>query len=137
MKRTEVVVLALFLACWLVSALAWTGLIDLSGMLEMALYPLYTVAAVVGWLSGNVYVHRSTRVGTTLRPLLLIVYFLGPLGVLYLLHAMATAEARAAAPFVPLWSFGVFSIFFLVPVTFRGSSGPRARVDLRRRHHDN
>lgn len=136
MKRPEVVVFALFVACWVVSTLAWTGLVDLSGMLELALYPLYGVSAFLGWVSGNVYVSRSRHATISLRPVLLAVYFLGPLGLLYLLRAMATAEVRAAAPFVPLWSFGVFSIFFLVPVTLRGSGGPRGEIDLRRRSRE-
>ena len=133
MKRIEAVILAFFLASWFVGLLSWIGTFEMVGRLDIALYPLYAVAAFAGWLLGNIYVHRSRSAVPSLRNQLLVVYFLGPLGSLYLLRAMAPAEVQSAAPLVPLWTIGVFTTFFLVPVTLRGSGGSRRELEIGRR----
>jgi hypothetical protein len=115
-SRLEPVLVAFFVATWVVDLLAVLGLVDLRGSLELGLYPLYSTAAAAGWLAGNIYVARGRGLPRALRRRIRLVYLLGPPGLLFLLRAMASAEAQRAAPLVPLYSFGVFSVLFLVPV---------------------
>jgi hypothetical protein len=115
-SRLEPVLVALFLATWVVDLLVALGLVDLAGSLDLGLYPLYSMSAAAGWLAGNVFVARVQGLPRALRRRILLVYFLGPPGLLTLLRAMATAEAQRAAPLVPLYSLGVFSVLFLVPL---------------------
>lgn len=117
MKRLEPVLLGLFLACWLVDLLVLLRVVRLAGMLPMTLYGLYTVAVAFGWLFGNIYVRRRRGLPPSIRRRLLVLYFLGPPGILYLLRYMTPIELQRAAPFVPLYAFCVFAILFLVPVT--------------------
>jgi hypothetical protein len=117
-SRVEPILVAFFLATWTVDLLAVLGLVELRGSLDLALYPLYSIAAAAGWLAGLIYVARSRGVTGVLRRRIWLVYFLGPPGVLYLLRWMASVEVQRAAPLVPFYSFAVFSIFFLVQVHF-------------------
>lgn len=107
--------MALFLACWAVVLLVLLGLVPRADF-PLGLYPLYSLASVLGWAAGNLYVHRGRRFPDAIRRRVLLVYYLGPQGLVYLLRFMAPMESQQAAPLVPLWAFGVFSIFFLVPV---------------------
>lgn len=116
MKRFEVALLGLFLACWVVVALAVAGVVPLAGSLALTLYPLYAVAAALGFLAGSLYVRRRRGLEAPLRRRLLLIFFFGPTGLLYLLRAMAPTAQQLAAPLVPLYAFGVYSVFFLVPV---------------------
>jgi hypothetical protein len=43
----------------------------------------------------------------------------GPPSLLYILRALAPQAVQHAAPLVPLYSFVVYALFFLVPVTLR------------------
>jgi hypothetical protein len=125
--RLEPVLVAFFLATWVVALLALVGLVDLAGSLELGLYPLYSTAAASGWIAGNLYVARSGGVARRLRRRILLVYFLGPPGLVYLLRAMATEAVQQSAPLVPLFAFGVFAVLFLVPVLLpRTPRTPRA-----------
>ena len=54
--RVEPILVAFFLATWIVVLLAVLGVVDLRGRLDLALYPLYSTAAAAGWLAGIVYV---------------------------------------------------------------------------------
>jgi len=119
MIRLEVALVSLFFACWSVAALAGLGLLDLAGGLPLSLYPLYSIAAALGWIFGNVYVMRSRTVPRRLRRRVLLVYFLGPPGIVYALRAMAPVEDQLLAPLVPLYSLGVYTALFLVPVVLR------------------
>ena len=116
MPRFEPVLVASFLAAWVVDLLAVLGVVDLRGSLELGLYPLYSIAAAAGSVAGNLCMLRGRRLPTPLRRRLQVIYLLGPPGVLFLLRAMAPIEAQRAAPLVPFYSFGVFIVFFLVPV---------------------
>ena len=69
-----------------------------------------------------------------LRRRVFLVYFLGPPGLLYLLRAMASIEAQRAAPLVPFYAFGVFAVFFVVPILL--PTTPAARRSLRARERD-
>ena len=84
---------------------------------------------VLGWLSGNIYMMRRRTLpeGGRWKKLLLLAYLLGPPGMVYLIRALASPSLQQAAPFVPIYSFGVYVIFFLVPVTLRASAPPRHR----------
>lgn len=127
--RLELILLSLFLACWAVVLLHIVGLVPMAGSLELSLQGLYTIAVAMGWLSGNVYVHRSRGLPRELRRRLLLIYLLGPPALLALLRSMASVEAQRAAPIVPLYAGVVFAILFLVPVSLKGAfrtpTGPR------------
>ncbi len=119
------ILLGLFLACWLLSLLSFTHVLSLAGSLPLALYPYYAVAVALGWGFGILYVQRTRELAPRSAAALLLIYYLGPPALLVLLRAMAPVSYQRAAPLVPLWAFGVFSILFLVPVTmkFPGRSG--------------
>lgn len=117
MKRLEPALLGLFLACWLVDLLVLLRVVRLADMLPLTLYGLYSVAVALGWLFGNIYVRRRRGFPPAVRRRLLILYVMGPPGILYLLRSMSPLELQRAAPLVPLYAFCVFAILFLVPVT--------------------
>ncbi len=127
MRRFEIVLLGLFLACWVVILTAMLGVVRLAGSLPLSLYALYGVAAALGWLAGNVYVRRRRGLAPPLRRRLLLIFFLGPTGLLYLLRAMAPTAQQLAAPFVPLYAFGVYAVFFFVPVALLRPAGAGER----------
>ena len=58
MNRLEVPLFGLFFACWVLAVLHNLGIVGVAAGLDLTLYQLYSVAAVLGWVSGNVYVHR-------------------------------------------------------------------------------
>ncbi|HEY8020683.1 MAG TPA: hypothetical protein VIH93_06265 [Thermoanaerobaculia bacterium] len=114
--QLEAVLAGLFLAAWLVVVLAWFRLVPLAGHLPLSLYGFFSFASALGWAAGTLYVQRGRKLPEGGRGLLRWVYYLGPQGLAYLLRAMATLQDQQAAPFVPVWALGVYSIFFLVPV---------------------
>lgn len=126
MTAFERSMLSLFSALWIVALLELFGLLPLAGGWPLSLYGLYGFGAFLGWIAGNVWVHRRRRVGRRLGRWLLMVYFFGPPSILYLVRALAPAEYREAAPLVPIYAFAVYAIFFLVPVSF----APRPRRPL-------
>lgn len=126
MLRLELILLVAASTVWLLAALALFGVVPLAGTLDVGLYRLYSVAAVLGWVTGNVYLVRLRYLRLPREPLLrfwrqrfLFAYLVGPPGVLYLLRALAPVPEQKAAPFVPVYALGVYAIFFLVPVTLR------------------
>jgi hypothetical protein len=122
-SRLEVILLGLYLACWALSLLSFTRVLSLAGSLPLALYPYYAVAVALGWAFGILYVQRTRGFDRPLRRRFLFIYYLGPPAILVLLRAMAPVAYQRAAPLVPLWAFGVFSILFLVPVTMKFPGG--------------
>jgi hypothetical protein len=118
-KRLEVILLGLFLACWALSLLSFTRIVSLAGSLPLSLYNYYAVAVALGWGFGILYVRRTWGLPPPIRRRLLLIYYLGPPAILGILRSMAPWADQRAAPFVPLWAFGVFSILFLVPVTMK------------------
>lgn len=128
MNRVEPILLGLFLACWIAALIHYGGLVSLAGLLSLPLRGVYSVAAVVGWLAGNIYVHRRRQIPRWLSPLgrrLLVVYLVGPIGLVFLLWALAPRASQQALPLVPFLSAGIVGIFFLVPVAFRRWPRPR------------
>lgn len=124
----ELGLLGLFLAAWTVALAAMLGLLPTAGLLNLSFYQLYGVAAFLGWLSGNVFVQRSRRAPRPLRSRLLLIYLLGPPALIYLLRSFAEVTLQAQAPLAAVYACGVYFIFFLVPVTLKGSFGsPSAR----------
>ncbi len=124
--RIELTLLATFTACWLLVFASGVGWLSLAGTLELGLYRFYSVAAVLGWLAGNVFVHRARAdLGPRLRKRLLLSYFVGPPSLLFLLRALAPFSVQQAAPLVPIYSFGVYTLFFLVPITLRATRTSR------------
>jgi cytochrome b len=117
--RGDAVLLGLFLACWILSPLSFTRVVWLAGSLPLTLYGYYSVAVALGWGFGMLYVRRTWGLPTPVRRRFLLIYYLGPPAILGVLRSMAPWPDQSAAPFVPLYAFGVFSILFLVPVTMR------------------
>ena len=118
MSRIEIPLFGLFLACWVLAVAHNLGLLGISAGLDLTLYQLYGIAAAIGWVSGNVYVHRRRRLPPEHKRRALALWLVGPQGVPALLRAMAPIESQAAAPAVPLYAFGVGAIFFCVPLVF-------------------
>ena len=116
MKRWELVLLGLFLACWLVYLLAVFRLVMPDGTLDLGFYPYYSVAVAAGWAAGNLYVYRSRDLDpeSQSRRRLLAGYFLAPLGLILLLKAMMPLDFQRGAPLVGLYAFCVYCIFFVV-----------------------
>jgi hypothetical protein len=109
--------LGLFGAAWGLALLHLSGAVPLAGAVGLSLYGFYGISATAGWLAGNVYVWRRHRLAPVPAWRLLVLYLFGPPAFLYLLRAAAPPELQMAAPLAPVWSFGVFGVFFLVPVT--------------------
>jgi len=119
--RLELVLLTLFFASWLVGLLQYFRLIPMAGSVELGLRGLFAFSAALGWLAGNVYVQRSRRLPKVLRRRLVLIYLIGPPGLLFLLRSLAPHELQMAAPLAPLYATLVCSIFFLVPVSLKGA----------------
>jgi len=118
LKRLEIPAFGLFLACWLLAGAHGLGLISLAGALPLGLYPLYAVAAALGWVGGNVYVWRRRRLPRERWRRAAALWLIGPQGIPALLRAMAPMADQAAAPAVPLYAFGVGAVLFTVPLVF-------------------
>lgn len=101
--------------------------------LAPALYPLYSAAAALGWVSGNVYVVRRRRLGRMhgrrLRAAQLTFYLLSPPGLAYLWWSFHPALVLRSAPLVPVYAFGVYAALFAVPILLKPPRlrGPRLR----------
>ncbi|MES1244580.1 MAG: hypothetical protein ABUT39_23440 [Acidobacteriota bacterium] len=119
MKRYEQILLALFLACWLVYLLALLRIVKPEGTWNPGFYPYDTLAAAVGWGAGNLYVYRTRDLEEKDRRRFLPGYFLAPIGLILLLKVMMPVSFQRAAPFVAVWAFGVFSVFFSVATKLR------------------
>ncbi len=130
MRRFEPILAAFFLATWIVGLLSLFRLIDSSGALRLGLYPLFSIAAALGWVSGNAYRVRSRPLPSLLRRGVFVVYYVGPLGFLVFLRSMAPRPEQAAAPLVPLYSWMVFSMLFLVPIVLRRSASKRRELKI-------
>lgn len=118
--KPELVLLGLCSALWLAAILGQIGLLPLAGTFRLDLYPLYSLATVLGWLSGNVYVVRQRFLPRDrFRRRVLMSYLFGPPSLLYLLRTLAPAEIQGLAPLVPVYAMAVYGIFFLVPVTLK------------------
>jgi hypothetical protein len=117
--RGDAILIGLFLACWALSLLSFTRVVALAGSLPLTLYSYYGVAVALGWGFGILYVRRTWGLPTPIRRRFLLIYYLGPPAILGLLRSMAPWADQRAAPFVPLYAFGAFSILFLVPVTMK------------------
>ncbi len=117
--RLEPILFGIFTLFWLLAILVLAVGRSLDSPLPISLYHLYGLAVVGGWLSGNVYVQRTSRIprGSRLRSLL--VYLLGPPGLLFLTHGLTSVESQARVPMAPVYAFGIYLIFFMVPVSFR------------------
>ncbi|MEO1086225.1 MAG: hypothetical protein AAFY88_18455 [Acidobacteriota bacterium] len=123
----ELRLLGVFSIAWLLVFLVYAGILPAGGNLSLDLYRFYSIAAVLGWISGNVYQLRKRPENPKKWPNNLLVYLVGPPSILLLVRAMAPLADKAAAPFVPLYSLVVYGIFFLVPVTLAVTRTPRHR----------
>ena len=125
----EVRLLILFSIAWIAVFLIYAGFLPVAGLLELDLYRFYSIAAVIGWLAGNVYQLRRVAEANrrSLWPSDLLIYLVGPPSLVLIVRGLAPPEHLAAAPFVPLYSLGVYGLFFLVPVTLAATRTPRRR----------
>ena len=134
MRGLETVILSSSLAAWSVGILAQIGVLRWNLTFELALYPLYILAAFTGWFFGNVYVHRLRRErgssGGRLDEIVLQIARSRLLFVLYLLRSRARREQLDAMPLVPILTFGVYAALFSVPVVLRGFAAPRRKFEL-------
>lgn len=119
-KYWELRLLGIFLAVWTVALAALVGLLPTAGLLDLSLFQLYGAAAALGWFSGNVYISRSRGLPGPLRRRVVLVYLLGPPGVIYLVRSLASFEIQRQAPLAAVYACGVFFVLFLVPVTLKG-----------------
>ncbi len=126
---TELILLAFSVASLFVALLADLGWITIEGSLRFGLYPFYSIVALGGWISGNVYVSRTE--GRVMRRPLFLFYLMIPLGPIFLMRSMAPALEQQEAPLVPLFAYGVYAVFFMVPVTFRASAPKRRQLNIR------
>jgi len=118
----ERVVLAGCSIVWLLVILANGGVLPLAGTLDLDLYRLFSLTTVIGWVAGNIYVFRTRDlVEKPARRKLFLKYLMGPLSVVFFLRALAGNEVQASAPLVPIFGFGIYVLFFLVPVTLRAT----------------
>ncbi len=122
--RLEVAMAGFFFLLWGVGLFAAKGWVPLAGKLPLDLYSLYSLASVMGWISGNIYVAR-VRSLPRYRKRVLLNYLFGPPSFLFVLRSMAPSSTQEAAPLVPLFSFMVYSLLFLVPVTLKVDPGRR------------
>lgn len=118
-KRFELILVALFLACWVVVVLDVFAVVHVGGRLALGLYPLYALAAFLGSVAGHTFVFRTRGTELAQHRRLLLLYFAGPPVLLVLLRFMAPEEAQEAAPLVPLWAVLVFAVFTIVPLMIR------------------
>jgi len=124
--RIELALVAAFSAAWLLAILAGFGLVPLAATLDLDLYRLFSIAAVLGWVSGNIYVVRCRSLPPErFRKRLLLCYLLGPPSLVYFLRALAPRALQQAAPLAPIYSFAVYALFFLIPLTLRATRRPR------------
>ncbi|MEM1180886.1 MAG: hypothetical protein AAGM22_21250 [Acidobacteriota bacterium] len=123
----ELRLLGAFSIAWLLVFLVYAGVLPANGNLSLDLYRFYSIAAVLGWIAGNVYQLRKRPEKPRAWPSPLLVYLVGPPSLVLLARAMAPEVDKAAAPFVPLYSLVVYGIFFLVPVTLAVTRTPRHR----------
>jgi len=119
--RTETVLGGFFLAAWLVAVIYQAGWLEPPG-LNLSLYGLFSLAAVFGWVMGNLSMMRERRLREYARRVRLrhrMLYVVVPAGLLALVRSMMPLELRAQAPLAGVLAFAVYGIFFLVPVTLR------------------
>ncbi len=119
MRRIDLILAALFASCWLAVLLGLFDAVPLAGTLDLSLYPLYSLAVVLGSAAGNAYAWRAWKVPPPERRRLLVLYVAGPPGLLTLVRALAPGEAQTAAPLVPFYAFMVFAVFLVVPLIVR------------------
>ena len=108
---------AFFLATWVVALVYGAGWIAPPG-LEIGFYGLFGFAALVGWSNGLFCVLRLRRLPRDGRGRWIALQLLLPAGLVALVRAMASLEARAAAPIAGALALAVYGIFFAVPVSF-------------------
>lgn len=118
----ELVLVLASVLCWGAALVGSLGFLPFAGVFSLSLYPYFGVAALAGWLAGNVYVVRRRRLGELLGGRLLIVWLLGPPGGLFFLRTLAGEALQQAAPLVPVYACGVYGVLFAVPVTFSRSA---------------
>lgn len=117
--RAEFLILSAGLMCWAAAlGSALTGRPG-AGFLPLGLYPVYGLATALGSLAGNVYIRRARSAASNVRRVLRMIYLVGPPGLLFLVWELVPAVLQRAAPLAPVYAYGIYVIFFLVPVTLR------------------
>ena len=117
--RLEPVLFGIFTLGWLLAIFILAIGRSLDSPLPISLYHLYGLAVFGGWLSGNFYVQRTSAIPRKSRLRSLLVYLLGPPGLLFLTHGLTSIQSQARVPLAPVYAFGIYIVFFMVPVSFR------------------
>jgi hypothetical protein len=118
-KRYEAGLLGLFLACWAVYLLGFSGVLALAGSLGRSFYLYDSIAAALGWGGGNLFVYRDRDLDPGVRRLFLNGYYFAPFGLIFLIHAMWPAADQHAAPLAGIYALAVFSVFFVVAIKLK------------------
>lgn len=114
--RTELFLGPLFIALWALVLLLQMGLLDSPEIVRLGLYGLFSLAAALGWLAGNFFLHRARKFSRSVVRQLAVVYFLGPPSVIAMVRALAPLADQRAAPLASVYALGVFTVFFSVPL---------------------
>ena len=117
--RLEPVLFGIFTLGWLLAIFILAIGRSLDSPLPVSLYHLYLLAVFGGWLSGNVYVQRTASTPRKERVRALLVYLLGPPGLLFVTHGLTSVQSQARVPLAPVYAFGIYIVLFMVPVSFR------------------
>lgn len=124
LPKLELRLLAFSGACWLLGTIRAFGLLPALPQLAPRIYVLYSLAAALGWLLGNLHLRRRGRLEPAQRRWSRMIFLFGPPGVSYVLWTLHPAEVLYAAPLIPLFALAIYLIFFAVPVLLRPSSRP-------------
>jgi hypothetical protein len=116
-RRLGLILVSLFLACWIFVVLDRAGVLSLAGSRPQGFYRVYGLAAFLGSVGGYVFSYRSRRLSLTERGRLLALSLVLPLGAVFLLRSFAPVTERAASPLVPALSIVIYGVFFAVPVS--------------------
>jgi hypothetical protein len=118
MARFETVFFAACIVAWALVLLIGFAVVRPGTALGISLYQFFSLAAVSGWLIGNVFVLRQ-RLGGSYPRRMALAYLTGPPAFLFLLRAFEPESERAVAPFVALYATLIYWLFFAVPWTLR------------------
>ena len=77
--RFEILLLGIFSTSWAVAFILALRLVPVAGVLPLDLYSFFSIAAALGWISGNLYISREpTLPEDRYRWRLFFNYLLGP-----------------------------------------------------------
>jgi hypothetical protein len=118
LARFEVAFFAACVVAWVLAFLIGVGAFEPGTALGLDFYRFFSLAAVTGWLVGNLFVLRS-RVAGKVQASVAWAYLTGPPAFFFLLRAFESSAAQAAAPLVAIYATLMYWLFFAVPWSLR------------------